>query len=75
MSSTEVTEVQLSKTVTLNFESNERFKQPLETTDSVEKNQSTIRPDVELDPALPLNWSTRKKFLNMGVPSILCFVT
>jgi hypothetical protein len=27
------------------------------------------------DPTLPLNWSASKKFVNMAVPSILCFVT
>ena len=27
-----------------------------------------------LDPTHPLNWSTAKKFYNMGVPSLLCFV-
>jgi hypothetical protein len=28
----------------------------------------------ELDTSLPLNWSSRKKFFNMAIPSILCFV-
>lgn len=28
----------------------------------------------ELDSSLPLNWSGGKKFFNMAVPSILCFV-
>jgi hypothetical protein len=28
----------------------------------------------ETDPALPLNWSIKKKIFNMGIPSLLCFV-
>ncbi|CAG8950181.1 hypothetical protein HYFRA_00008418 [Hymenoscyphus fraxineus] len=31
-------------------------------------------PPAAMDPTLPLNWSTLKKFYNMGVPSLLCFV-
>lgn len=27
-----------------------------------------------MDTSNPLNWSTLKKFYNMGVPSLLCFV-
>lgn len=30
--------------------------------------------DPSLDPSLPLNWSVKKKILNMGIPSLLCFV-
>lgn len=30
--------------------------------------------DASLDVSLPLNWPTRKKVLNIGVPSIACFV-
>ena len=32
------------------------------------------REDGELDISLPLNWPTRKKFINMAVPSFICFV-
>ena len=28
----------------------------------------------DLDPSLPLNWSTTKKFYNMAIPSIICLV-
>jgi hypothetical protein len=31
-------------------------------------------PESQLDVSLPLNWPTRKKFLNMAVPSFICFV-
>jgi hypothetical protein len=31
-------------------------------------------PEDDLDPSLPLNWSTTKKFYNMAVPSIICLV-
>jgi hypothetical protein len=30
--------------------------------------------DTQLDVSLPLNWPIRKKFLNMAVPSFICFV-
>jgi len=30
--------------------------------------------DAQLDVSLPLNWSTKKKFFNMAVPSFICFV-
>ncbi len=30
--------------------------------------------DTHLDFSLPLNWPIRKKFLNMAVPSFICFV-
>jgi hypothetical protein len=33
-----------------------------------------ISSDAEVDVSLPLNWSARKKFLNMAVPSFICFV-
>ena len=39
-------------------------------THDVEKQRDLL----ELDRTLPLNWSTMKKFYNMGVPSLLCFV-
>jgi hypothetical protein len=30
--------------------------------------------DTQVDVSLPLNWSTKKKLLNMAVPSFICFV-
>jgi len=49
---------------------------------SMEKNQRVMdgstttetSTDAQLDVSLPLNWSTKKKFLNMAVPSFICFV-
>jgi hypothetical protein len=74
MSSTDVTEVEsvnLSTTMTGSIELSELEQQTQDAIDHEEKGQL----DVTLDRTLPLNWSTRKKFFNMAVPSILCFVT
>jgi hypothetical protein len=30
--------------------------------------------DAVIDPSMPLNWTLRKKILNMAIPSIMCFV-
>lgn len=39
-----------------------------------EKGVSPKKESDVLDPTLPLNWSARKKFFNMGIPSLLCLV-
>jgi hypothetical protein len=39
-----------------------------------ESTTTKTRNDTEVDVSLPLNWSTKKKFLNMVVPSFICFV-
>lgn len=72
MSSSNSTQVELVEPSTQFSESE---KQPQETINDEEKGESETAPDEALDRSLPLNWPTRKKFFNMAVPSVLCFVT
>jgi hypothetical protein len=50
------------------------YKQPQDTNSDAEKGKVNVQDEAS-DPTLPLNWSRSKKFFNMAVPSILCFVT
>ncbi|KAG9230343.1 major facilitator superfamily domain-containing protein [Amylocarpus encephaloides] len=47
-----------------------------EKADGMESNNASVEEpqSMEYDLANPLNWSTWKKIVNMGIPSILCFV-
>jgi hypothetical protein len=57
------------------IEPKSHYKQPQDTNSDAEKGKVNDVQDEASDPTLPLNWSRSKKFFNMAVPSILCFVT
>lgn len=53
------------------------FEDPKETAQQMADGSATPEEtvaDSQLDTSLPLNWSTRKKFFNIAVPSFISFV-
>jgi hypothetical protein len=37
--------------------------------------KSVVREEISIDTTLPINWSVKKKWLNLGIAAIICFVT